>query len=371
MSEVDSPAGHVGGAGLDTDTLTMMLDALDEWIEVPGLWTIPHSTPGLTLLGGPSNAGGLFLNWATHLLARGDDPMPERVPVWSPYVRGERTPLHDPDRRAVLDGRGAVVMSNEWSASSGNLERDGRTVNHQYSKSLEFETAFRSILTVGGGPEYFSLLRPWSELWIARRFATDSAAYLPLFRSCNRAFHVDPRIRWKTWCGQCDKCAFIDLILAPFVPAPELAAVFAGREPLQDVRDRHALVGIVEPEVLGHVEAGEVRLGPQCQVLERTLRLARRELRLKLAARRSGLAVLGPPRLVLGMKRSPPGNPGDDPVERLRLRRRRPRNRDERNGQREEKSKSFHQFPEGVPALALLSIEVYFALSIVLHSTSG
>ena len=29
---------------------------------------------------------------------------PRRVPVWSPYLRGERTPFHDPDRRGMLDG---------------------------------------------------------------------------------------------------------------------------------------------------------------------------------------------------------------------------------------------------------------------------
>ncbi len=163
---------------------------------------------------------------------------------------------------AALRGRDAVVMSNEWSSSAATLVTpDGHHVNHQYSKSLEFETAFRSILTVGGGPEYFSLLRPWSELWIARRFATDSAAYLPLFRSCNRAFHVDPRIRWKTWCGQCDKCAFIDLILAPFVPAPELAAVFAGREPLQDEEQEsrfHQLLGFT-PDAKPWECVGDVR----------------------------------------------------------------------------------------------------------------
>jgi xylulokinase len=72
---------------------------------VPGYFTIPHTAPGKMLLGGPSNAGGLFLNWACGLL--GDAPAvvdPGRVPVWAPYPRGERVPFHDPDRRAVLGG---------------------------------------------------------------------------------------------------------------------------------------------------------------------------------------------------------------------------------------------------------------------------
>jgi xylulokinase len=80
---------------------------LPEQLDAPGLWTIPHTTPGAWLAGGPSNAGGLFLNWATRLLGDGGDGgdvHPDRVPVWLPYVRGERVPVHDASRRAVLDG---------------------------------------------------------------------------------------------------------------------------------------------------------------------------------------------------------------------------------------------------------------------------
>jgi len=134
---------------------------------------------------------------------------------------------------AVLDGRGAVIMSNEWSASSGNLDVGGHIVNHQYSKSAAFETLLRGALadTFVDGPDYFSLLRPWSELAIARRFAS-LTAYHPVFHSCNRAFHLDANRRQATWCGTCDKCCFIDLILAPFLPPAALDAIFSGREPL-------------------------------------------------------------------------------------------------------------------------------------------
>ena len=118
---------------------------------------------------------------------------------------------------AVLDGRGAVVMSNEWSASQGNVDVDGRVVNHQYSKSHEFEAAFRAALADNfeAGPDYFSLLRPLSELRIAQLFV-DMPQYHRVFRSCNRAFHIDRAQRLDHWCGVCDKCCFIDLILAPF-----------------------------------------------------------------------------------------------------------------------------------------------------------
>ena len=145
---------------------------------------------------------------------------------------------------AALDGRDAVVMSNEWSASVPTMQAGDRAVNHQYSKSAAFEAAFRGVLAEtsarlprGPGaavmPDYFSALRPRTELWIAARFAR-LQRYHSTFRSCNRAFHIDRARRLDHWCGQCDKCCFIDLILAPFLPAAELGTIFGGREPLTD-----------------------------------------------------------------------------------------------------------------------------------------
>ncbi len=138
---------------------------------------------------------------------------------------------------AVLGERDTVVMSNEWSASVPTLEHDGRPVNHQYSKSASFEAAFRQVLAASpaGLPGYFSMLRDRTELWIAEVFA-GLERYHGSFRSCNRAFHLDKSLRLGHWCGQCDKCCFIDLILAPFMSAKALRAVFAadggGPEPL-------------------------------------------------------------------------------------------------------------------------------------------
>jgi hypothetical protein len=133
---------------------------------------------------------------------------------------------------AVLHGRDAVVMSNEASASTGNIVVDGRVVNHQWSKGIAFETSFRHALSRHAVPvDYFSLLRSASELWVAQRFASFSQ-YHGVFRSCNRAFYVDPALRLDHWCGECDKCCFVDLVLAPFMDRAELAAVFGGREPL-------------------------------------------------------------------------------------------------------------------------------------------
>ena len=137
---------------------------------------------------------------------------------------------------AVLEDRDAVVMSNEWSASIPTLEYRGWPVNHQFSKSDVFEASFRGVLAGGGPrlPEYFSWLRDRTELWVGQEFAA-LEQYHGSFRSCNKAFYSDRARRLDHWCGQCDKCCFIDLILAPFVPAAALRQIFAVTgEPLDD-----------------------------------------------------------------------------------------------------------------------------------------
>jgi UDP-N-acetyl-alpha-D-muramoyl-L-alanyl-L-glutamate epimerase len=140
---------------------------------------------------------------------------------------------------AVLDNRDVVVMSNEWSASVPTLEYRGEPVNHQYSKSAAFEAAFRDVLAAdpAGLPGYFSALRDRTELWVGDKLAA-LTEYHATFRSCNKAFIIDPARRLDHWCGTCDKCCFIDLILAPFMSAEQLRAVFAadggGGEPLDN-----------------------------------------------------------------------------------------------------------------------------------------
>lgn len=150
---------------------------------------------------------------------------------------------------AVSTGRDGVVMSNERSASEPTLVLADRSINHQYSKSWSFEEALRAVLAESIGPRlaYFSLLRPYSELWVAERFSR-LREYHHVFRSCNRAFHIDPAARLDRWCGHCDKCCFIDLVLAPFLTPAELADIFGGVEPLrnEELADQfRALLGLL------------------------------------------------------------------------------------------------------------------------------
>jgi xylulokinase len=101
----------VSGADEPGDVLVICGTTLIVWavhtraVEVADLFTVPHTTAGRFLVGGPSNAGGLFLDWVRRLVgddAGGTEVRPGAVPVWVPYVRGERVPLHDPFRRASV-----------------------------------------------------------------------------------------------------------------------------------------------------------------------------------------------------------------------------------------------------------------------------
>ncbi len=162
---------------------------------------------------------------------------------------------------AVLGDHDAVVLSNEWSASSPTLVVNGQGVNHQWSKGDVFERDLKSLVAarLGSHVSVFSYLRPRSELWVAQQFA-ELTPFHGVFRSCNRAFTQDSTERLDQWCGRCDKCCFIDLILAPFMTPAALAAVFAGREPLlldENARRFRTLVGL-EPDAKPFECVGDV-----------------------------------------------------------------------------------------------------------------
>ncbi|WP_449283514.1 hypothetical protein [Leucobacter sp.] len=140
---------------------------------------------------------------------------------------------------ALALGYDGVVFSNEAGSSYGNFAWAGRVINHQWSKGIEFERLLRETLPAGA-PDYVSLLRPINEIRIARRFAT-LTAYHPVFTSCNRAFRIHGASA--TWCGDCPKCRFIFLMLAPFIGRDELLAIFGGRDLFAD---EEQLTGFLE-----------------------------------------------------------------------------------------------------------------------------
>lgn len=136
---------------------------------------------------------------------------------------------------AILNDYDSVVMSNERSASVGNVEYQGEIVNHQWSKSLEAEIALAEVVRKSIAPnlQYFSLLRPLSEVGITQKFAQLGERYFDVFTSCNRAFRIDETKRVHRWCNDCPKCRFVFLALAPFMNPTRLAGIF-GHELLRD-----------------------------------------------------------------------------------------------------------------------------------------
>lgn len=135
----------------------------------------------------------------------------------------------------ILAGYGTAVVSNEHSANEPTLHYQGIDINHQYSKSSEFEQDYQTLLQnqVGDSLQYFSFLRPLSELRIAELFAQIGfQKYKDVFSSCNRAFVHTSHAMW--WCGECPKCAFVFLALTPFVDRPELEQLWGGKNLLLD-----------------------------------------------------------------------------------------------------------------------------------------
>lgn len=122
---------------------------------------------------------------------------------------------------ALLNGYTYVVASNEKSAEESSVEYLGRLVNHQYSKTLEFERLFRDYtkLYVSDSVEYFSFLRPLYDLQIARLFGRYPKQF-QFFRSCNVGSKTN------SWCLSCAKCAFVFISLFPFLTADQITGIF-------------------------------------------------------------------------------------------------------------------------------------------------
>lgn len=136
---------------------------------------------------------------------------------------------------AILYGYDSIVFANERSASVATLEYEGQQVNHQWSKGFGFEKTLHDYLHshVGADLDYCSLLRPWSELAVTSAFARLGGDYFTVFSSCNRNFRILGPKPADRWCGQCPKCHFVFLALAPFMAKPRLLSIF-GRNLLDD-----------------------------------------------------------------------------------------------------------------------------------------
>lgn len=142
---------------------------------------------------------------------------------------------------AYLNGKKYVVLSNESSANESTVS--GTDVNHQYSKSFQFEKDFVDYEKkyINSGVYYFSFLRPWSEFQIAEYFAKNKD-FLSVFKSCNVGSKEDK------WCADCSKCLFVAFILSPFLTLGEIEKIFGKNlfeeEKMLDIM--YQLIGISE-----------------------------------------------------------------------------------------------------------------------------
>lgn len=142
---------------------------------------------------------------------------------------------------AALNGRQYITLSNENSANESTV-KDSK-VNHQYSKSFEFELDFNNYIStvVKSDIKYFSLLRPLTEIQIAKIFASGEK-YLKIFRSCNAGS------KQGIWCCNCPKCLFVYIILSPFLSQEKLTDIFGENLLNKQSMDKYfrELVGVDE-----------------------------------------------------------------------------------------------------------------------------
>lgn len=154
----------------------------------------------------------------------------------------------------ILSGKQDIVMSNEYSANEETMEYQGVKINHQYSKSSEFEQDFQGVLShlFGNSIRYYSLLRPFSELQITEIFSGYFDKYKDVFSSCNRAFaqHRDAMY----WCGECPKCVFTFLALSNYVEMDKVVGLFSGKNLLLDPSLIDSFQKLVDDDQQKHFE---------------------------------------------------------------------------------------------------------------------
>ncbi len=147
---------------------------------------------------------------------------------------------------AVLFGYKNIAFSNEKSANEGNVKYLGKTINHQWSKSSEFEKKFRHYCQkyLVRGINYFSYLRKYSEMEIAKMF-TKYPQYFSVFSSCNVVLAKKLK---KRWCANCPKCLFVYASLYPFLKREQLLKIF-GTDIFENKKLLPVMKGLINPEM--------------------------------------------------------------------------------------------------------------------------
>jgi len=229
------------GGGKDSLVTVLLLKKHDISFDTFEVGTIPALDEMHTRIGGIKfNVTRKFSPVFIELQKNGQIPFNGHVPISAIWAWIGVITL-------VLSGKQNLILSNEESANYGNVEYLGMHINHQWSKSLEFEVMLQSYLDTYISPDlhYFSLLRALSEAEIVRLFidlAWDE--YHDIFSSCNKNFVMTNTSSQSKWCGKCDKCAFVALMLTPYKSRTDINQLFtpyltSGIDIFSDPENRH------------------------------------------------------------------------------------------------------------------------------------
>ncbi|MDA8302391.1 MAG: FGGY-family carbohydrate kinase [Actinomycetota bacterium] len=153
----------VAGVSAPGDVLITLGSTLVVWLCVPGwpeevpagLWRVPHLAGGMALVGGASNAGGLWADWADRVLrpapegSRAGGLSPDGVPLWWPWARGERVPWHDASLRVGLSG--GHLSHGSAHLRRAAFEATGFVVRHIVGLASACGTVPRRYVVTGGG----------------------------------------------------------------------------------------------------------------------------------------------------------------------------------------------------------------------------
>lgn len=157
-----------------------------------------------------------------------------------------------------------IVFSNEKSANIWNTHVGETEINHQYSKSNDFEVKLSGYIQtyISKSISYSSYLREYYEIKIAKIFAEKWKKFFSVFSSCNKNFSIT-KTTDKKWCNNCPKCLFVYIILRPYITNDETIQIFW--EELYDRKNLKALFaetvwisGIKPFECVGEIEEAQL-----------------------------------------------------------------------------------------------------------------
>lgn len=205
----------VSGAVEEGDLLVTLGSTMVVWLCVPGwpeaapgLWKVPHLAPGKAMLGGASNAGGIWLDWVDRLVRQppggpAGELVPSHVPLWWPWSRGERVPLHDRELRVGLGG--ADISHGPAALRRAALEASAFVVRHIGDLASQSGTPVKRVMVTGGGvarPDWAQVLADVLSLPVLAMQIPESAALgaaFLAFAGTRPGTPLDEARHWARW----------------------------------------------------------------------------------------------------------------------------------------------------------------------------